>query len=148
MLFNLVFANMDLNHLHLSQLWALPSRQNMLHVKGLNMVLIVMLMCSEIGKIIMPLGTERWRNEGEEQWSEAGGIRSGYFNECTWNKQRDIRFVHDMFAISPYDNNDSSSLGAFTLRLVNPILSGRSDLGCHVGSNPSCRRVLSAPASH
>ncbi len=38
----------------------------MLRVKGLNTVLIVMLMCSEIGEIITPSGTERWRNGGEE----------------------------------------------------------------------------------
>lgn len=58
---------MDLNHLHLSQLRALPFRQqNMLRVKGLNMLLIVMLMCSEMGEIITPSGTERWRNGGEE----------------------------------------------------------------------------------
>ncbi len=76
---------MDLNHLHLLKLRALPSRQqNMLRVKGLNTVLIVMLMCSEMGEDYYALrDREMEERRRRAERSEAGGIRSGYFNECT-----------------------------------------------------------------
>lgn len=64
-----------------------PRQQNVLRVKGLNMVLIVMLMCSEMGEIITPSGMERLREDGgtkkRSRAIEAGGNRLGYFNECT-----------------------------------------------------------------
>lgn len=49
------------------------------------MVLIVMLMCSEMGEIIMPSGMERlreeggWRNEEEEQSDRGGREPVGVF---------------------------------------------------------------------
>lgn len=64
---------MDLNHLQLSQ----SRQQNVLRVKGLNMVLIVMLMCSEMGEIITPSGMER--NEEEEQSDRGGREPVGVF---------------------------------------------------------------------
>ncbi len=64
---------MDRNHLHLSPLRALASRQqNMLCAKGLNTVLIVMLMCSEMEGIITPSGTGRWRNPSDPRREGSG----------------------------------------------------------------------------